>query len=389
MKISILCADLSSNCLGRSYILARVLERHYRVEIVGPAFGDGIWEPLAGEVFDYRAFPMAPTAASLPDLRKLAAWVDGDYIYANKPLATSFGVGLWARLIRPRPLVLDIDDWDAAFVRQAWAGLSGWPRWRYLLGSTLRPHLVHGLWNNLLFDRFTRCADARTVSNSFLAERFDGRLVWHGRDTQMFRPGRYDRVELRSRYGLDPSEKIVVFLGTLRPYKGVDDLIEALAGMGPDAPTLLLVGVGDDETSRATLALANRRLAGRLRTFGRQRFERVPEFLSMADVAVVPQRDSDATLGQMPAKLFDAMALGIPVVSTTVSDIPEVLGEAGWLVPPNSPQELRGALEELFASPDEAERRAGIARRRCVERFSWDAMERELVELFECLKMSH
>ena len=102
MKISILCADLSSNCLGRSYILARVLERHYRVEIVGPAFGDGIWEPLAGEVFDYRAFPMALTAASLPDLRKLADWVDGDYIYANKPLATSFGVGLWARLIRPR-----------------------------------------------------------------------------------------------------------------------------------------------------------------------------------------------------------------------------------------------------------------------------------------------
>ena len=389
MKISILCADLSNNCLGRSYILARVLERRYEVEIVGPAFGAGIWEPLAAETFPYRVWPMERRATSLPLLRRLADWVDGDVIYANKPLAASYGVGLWARLKRPRPLVLDIDDWDAAFVRDAWRGLGAGKRLRYLIGSTLRPHLHHGLWNPQVFDRLTSWADRRTVSNSFLAKRFEGAIVWHGRDTDSFRPRSNDRAALRIRHGVVPSEKIVIFLGTLRPHKGVDDLIEALCAMGSTAPTLMLVGVDDSAISRATLELARQKLRGRVLCFGPQRFERTPEFLSMADAAVIPQRDGLATLGQMPAKLFDAMALGVPVVSTRVSDIPLAIDGAGWLVSPNSPTELCGALEDLFASPDEAERRSQVARRRCVDQFSWDAMERDLAKVFGCLAQPH
>jgi len=47
MKISILTSDLSHNCLGRAYLLAKVLQRCYEVEIIGTVFGDGIWEPVA------------------------------------------------------------------------------------------------------------------------------------------------------------------------------------------------------------------------------------------------------------------------------------------------------------------------------------------------------
>jgi glycosyltransferase involved in cell wall biosynthesis len=248
----------------------------------------------------------------------------------------------------------------------------------------LRPHLNHGLWNNLLFERLTALADRRTVSNSFLARRFSGTIVPHGRDTATFRPGRWDRIALRRRHGLPADEKIVVFCGTLHPYKGVDDLIEALEGAGADRPSLLLVGVGDDAAGRATLERARTRLAGRVHCFGPQRFARLPEFLSLADAAVIPQRDSRATVGQMPAKLFDAMALGVPVISTAVSDIPAALSGAGWVVPPDDPAALREAIRELFADPAEAARRAELARRRCVERYSWDAMERILLEVFAC-----
>ena len=177
-------------------------------------------------------------------------------------------------------------------------------------------------------------------------------------------------------------EPVVAFLGTLHPYKGVDDLVEALVGLGPAAPALLLVGIGDDPDSRHTLESAKRRLNGRVYCFGRQRFDRVPEFLSLADAAIVPQRQSRATRGQMPAKLFDAMALGVPTISTAVSDIPSVLEGAGWVVPPGSPGALRDAIRERFADPEEAARRAAVARKRCVERFSWDAMARDLHGVF-------
>lgn len=43
MKISILTPDFLHNCFGRAWLLAKVLQRHYHVEMIGPAFGDGIW----------------------------------------------------------------------------------------------------------------------------------------------------------------------------------------------------------------------------------------------------------------------------------------------------------------------------------------------------------
>lgn len=49
MKISILTPDLSHNCLGRAYLLAKVLQRRYEVEIDGPVFGKGIWESVAND----------------------------------------------------------------------------------------------------------------------------------------------------------------------------------------------------------------------------------------------------------------------------------------------------------------------------------------------------
>ena len=49
MKISILTPDFSSNCFGRAWLLAKVLQRHYEIEIVGPIFGDGIWKPVADD----------------------------------------------------------------------------------------------------------------------------------------------------------------------------------------------------------------------------------------------------------------------------------------------------------------------------------------------------
>ena len=143
------------------------------------------------------------------------------------------------------------------------------------------------------------------------------------------------------------------------------------------------MGVSDDAYARGLVERARRGLGERLVTFGLQPFDRVPEFLALADVVVVPQRRTEATQGQMPAKLFDAMALERPVVSTTVGDIPRVLDGCGWVVEPGDPAALAAAIADALERPDEARRRAALARRRCVERYSHDAMEHTLVPLFE------
>lgn len=96
MKISILTPDLSHNCLGRAYLLAKILRRHYEVEIVGPIFGDGIWEPVANDKsIAYKFVKIHGRFKAYWQIRELFKKIDGDVIYASKSLFTSFGVGLF------------------------------------------------------------------------------------------------------------------------------------------------------------------------------------------------------------------------------------------------------------------------------------------------------
>jgi glycosyltransferase involved in cell wall biosynthesis len=111
----------------------------------------------------------------------------------------------------------------------------------------------------------------------------------------------------------------------------------------------------------------------------------VPEIIAAADVVVVPQRRTPASEGQMPAKLFDAMAMARPVVATDVCDMRAALGGCGWIVPPGDPERLAGAIAEALDDPEKARSAGAAARKRCVERYSWDAMDRTLAGVFDSL----
>jgi len=378
LKISILTPNLSANCAGRADVLAQVLRRSHEVEIVGPTFGADVWAPLAGQGIPIKALPVGAAPWQAFRLPRLLDLADGELLYASKPLAASLGVAALARGRRGRPLIVDVDDWELGFARQTLDRLSPLRKLRYLASSTLRPHQNHSWWNNLFSERLIPRADALTVSNSWLKKRFGGSVVWHGRDTGAFRPQAFDGADERRRHGIPAGVPVAMYFGTLRPHKGVEDLIQAVAASDRSDLHLALVGVSDDDYAQQLVAAARAALGDRLIVFGLQPFSRVPQFMVAADVIVIPQRGGDATVGQMPAKLFDAMAMQRPVVSTAVSDIPEALAGCGWVVPPQAPRQLAAAIDEVLDRPEEANRRAAVARERCIERFSWDAMERTL-----------
>ena len=48
MKISIITPDMSMNALARAYLLARILQRRFEIELIGPIFGSEVWKPLQG-----------------------------------------------------------------------------------------------------------------------------------------------------------------------------------------------------------------------------------------------------------------------------------------------------------------------------------------------------
>ena len=141
-------------------------------------------------------------------MEAVAREIDADAIYVSKPRLPSFGVGILAKMAHNRPLVLDIDDDELAFFGEH-DGISA----RDLL-KVRGDHdvtLPFGRLWTCACDPFIAAADARTVSNRSLAERFDALIVPHACDERLFDPTRYDRSETRSRLGISESQRLLLF----------------------------------------------------------------------------------------------------------------------------------------------------------------------------------
>jgi glycosyltransferase involved in cell wall biosynthesis len=374
VKVSVLCFDVSDNAAGRAHLLAQLLVPIAEVEIVGPRHGAGVWPPVAADGIRYVSVPAARIASFAGALPGLLRAANGDLLYASKPRLGSAGLGLLKRRLGGRPLLLDIDDWEVGFFLRG--GVWG------TVGRAVNWTNPRGLPWTWLMERAARTADAITVASRFLQERFGGTLIPHVRDTDAWRPGLDDPTKVRAQ--LDATGKrLVMFLGTAREHKGVDDLVAAVAALARPDLVLALVGTDPDGAT-------GRRLRARLpalRVIPAIAFSEVPRYLEAADVVAVPQREGPDTRGQVPAKLFDAMALARPIVATRVSMIPEILdgGGCGVLVPPGDAAALGAAIERLASDPEKARELGARARARCIARYSFASARRDLFPLVQGL----
>ena len=362
MRVTLLCADLSSNALSRTALLAEIIASVADVTIAGTRFQQEIWAPAAALDIPIRDVRGASWPIYIMRMRKLLNLIDGDVVICRKQVLSGFGVALRAREESGIPIVLDIDDDELAF-RET----TGYHRLTALRHPNNRITTAH-------YTSRTSEADAVLVASYGLQRRFGGTLVPHAKNTDVLRPQPELRAAARTRLGLGPG-KVVMFMGTLRPHKGIEDLAAALQHMRHADVTIAVVGAADDAYT-----------AELKRTFPRLHF--APPYdmsetgflLQAADAVVVPQRDTGAGRNQLPAKLLDAMAVALPVVGTAVSDIPVILGEdRGWVVPPRDASAIARALDEIFDDPGAAAAAGKRARRWVVENASYDSVRASLV----------
>jgi len=104
--------------------------------------------------------------------------------------------------------------------------------------------------------------------------------------------------------------------------------------------------------------------------------------LVAADVVAIPQLDTEAASHQMPMKVYDAMAMGRPIVASDVSDLPIVLKDSARLVPPGDVGGLAKAIRDLVAHPEQAEILGEQARARCLENYT---MKHVAAALFDAI----
>lgn len=177
-------------------------------------------------------------------------------------------------------------------------------------------------------------------------------------------------------------------VAALREYKGHQVLFEAIALGGPGVRRIELDLVGDGPL-RAALARSAREygLEGRIRFLGQRSEQQVRQLLADADLFVLPSVVAkDGQMEGLPVALVEALASGVPAVSTALSGIGEIIvdGTTGLLAAPGEAESMRDALERTIADAQGAERRSRAGRRYVEEHFELaacsDQLEAVLVE---------
>lgn len=371
--VTVVCPDVSANCLGRALVLADVLGTDgMDVRIVGPQLGRGVWPPYRGAAVPLRSYPMTHVGDYPAYVRWLRSELEGRRVIVSKPRPTSLGVTL-ATGRSPSQFLLDVDDWEIG-LRHAGGPLS---RRLYSLATRLSDWAHPGKFNGYpamrACDLLARRAPHGLASNRFLQRRYGGEILPHVRDPARLDPARSDRAGIRRRHGLE-GRTWVGFVGSPTPHKGVEDLISALARAGSEAGLFL---AGLDPRRPFHVQLADRACA----TLGSERvriveafpLDQVPEMTVAPDIICLPSRDEPSARGQMPAKVYDAMMMERAIVATATSDLPEVLEGCGVVVRPGDSDGLVDALEALAADEVRRVELGRAARRRAVERYSYEA----------------
>jgi glycosyltransferase involved in cell wall biosynthesis len=183
------------------------------------------------------------------------------------------------------------------------------------------------------------------------------------------------------------TELVVIWVGGFYPWHDIDLLLESFARVLQEQPRARLVLVGDGQTrSKVTQKIVRNGLRDAVIMTGAIPHTRVPEMVSIAEVAVVPAAPVPASRGGTgaPLKLFEYMAAGKAIVATALNQAAEVIqdGQNGLLVEAG---DVDGFAEAMLALLGDSATRARLgqnARAHAVEHYSWEQYTRRLENIY-------
>ena len=186
-----------------------------------------------------------------------------------------------------------------------------------------------------------------------------------------------DKEKLKQKYNLP--NRFILFLGTVEPRKNIIGLIEAFEkcySLLPNSYTLVIAGSGRGWKNKQIYARA---LASPLRDkiefIGYVEAKEKPALYSLAELFVYP-----SFYEGFGFPVLEAMACSVPVITSNRSSLPEITGQAAYLINPNRPQEITEAIIKMLTDEKLREhfKKLGLEQ---IKKFSWETAAKQWLEL--------
>ncbi|NDJ86805.1 MAG: glycosyltransferase family 4 protein [Chloroflexi bacterium] len=298
-----------------------------------------------------------------------------------------------------KPDVVHAHGWDSAWV--------AWWLWKFLgipyifdmQGSFSGEIVEHGYCvKGSLYYKFLRGIEGLTLNRSPVVvtssteiceqsrERFNlsPEHAWpilDGVDTDEFSPDVFQPdPALRAELGIPPGKQIIVYMGLLKTYQGIDDMIEAARVLvyerGYHNAHFLVLGFPDEE--RYAARAAERGLRNHMTFTGKIPYHETGRYMALADLAIAPK----ISMTEGDAKIYFYMAMGLPVVAYERPASLEILGDLGLYARFNDPNDLARAIHDALLQPESLRARGAANRQKAVRDYSWTAVARRIMDAY-------
>lgn len=235
---------------------------------------------------------------------------------------------------------------------------------------------------NKMCEQLAQAATVLTPSE-ILAEKtravgYQGPITFlaNGVDNKMFSPG---PSSLRDSLGIPEDAFVIAIACRLVPVKGVRFLAQAVAAI--DDPRLHLVVAGDGaERADIEQILTSMRNNGRAHMLGAVENGEMPNIYRGANASALPSLMEATSIAGL-----EAMACGLPLIGSRVGGIPHIVddGVTGFLVTPESVDELKAAIEGMLANPEHCQAMGRAASARVAECFTWNHLAGQVLAQYQ------
>ncbi len=201
--------------------------------------------------------------------------------------------------------------------------------------------------------------------------------VKDGVDTEIFTPQPLsDALALQLK--IDKNKPRILYMGLLEEYQGIDLMLEAFQDVAIQLPDVQFIIIGYPNIEKYQAICRKRSIADKTLFLGRVDYLSLPNYLSLADIAIAPK----ISLTEGDGKIYNYMAMGMLTIAWDRSVSREILGETGIFAEYGNPKDLAEKIIWAIKNPDERKLRGVAARERAVANLSWDAVGKRINAIY-------